>query len=66
MKSKVSPYYGKTGLHRLRHMEPCLRDKDAGDAIVAWCIGMSEKEINKFLRNHPSCYRSHEDFGRKD
>jgi len=37
---------------------PCLRDRNAGNAIVALLAGMSEEDIKSCLERNPSYYRS--------
>lgn len=41
-----------------KNTEPCLRDRDADDAIVVLCVGHSEEDIEALLRKYPSWYRS--------
>lgn len=44
-----------------KRIELCLRDRDAGGAIVAWCVGYSNEDIDRLLKKHPSWYRSSEE-----
>ena len=41
-----------------KNVELCLRNRDG--AIVAWCAGYSDDDINALLKKHPDWYRSSE------
>ena len=36
--------------------DPCIRDRDG--RICAWCIGMSDEDIEHFLAKYEGTYRS--------
>jgi len=40
------------------NIELCIRNKDG--YIIAWIVGMSNDEIEEFLKNNPGSYRSYE------
>ena len=40
------------------HEEPCIRNKDG--YIVAWCAGMSDEDIEAWLKKYPDNYLSTE------
>ena len=35
-----------------KHCEPCIRDMNK--RIIAWCVGMSQPDIDEFIRQHIS------------
>lgn len=45
---------------KTKQIEICYRDKACNDAIVAWDAGMSEEDVEKMLKEHPTYYRSTE------
>ena len=38
--------------------EFCFRDRDLDDSIVAWIGNLTDVEIGRFLKDHPSWYMS--------
>lgn len=36
--------------------DPCIRNRDG--KICAWCVGMSEEDIENFLETYEGTYRS--------
>ena len=41
-----------------RTIELCIRNKDG--YIIAWLAGMSDDEIEQFIKNNPGAYRDQE------
>lgn len=44
----------------MKTIELCIKNKDG--YIIAWLVGMSEKDIERTLENNPGSYRSYVEF----